>query len=159
MRWKHMVTATAAATVIFSALTLSPAHAATASVTCSGTGCDGKSPETTGCATGAGSYETAALSGTDPTTGIPISGLIELRYSPTCRTAWARIQVYDTYPTSTEAQIFRSSGGSESCYILSYSSSLGSYTCYTAMLYDGGVTSYAIGEVDNYLAYAQTGSY
>ena len=54
-------------------------------VTCSGNGCNGLDPVTTGCARDAVSVKT---------TGGTVSfrtGTIELRYSPTCGTNWGRV--------------------------------------------------------------------
>jgi hypothetical protein len=59
-----------------------PAVQAPASVlaTCSGTGCNYKDPQATGCATGAGNFDDWIYAGYR----------VEYRYSPTCRAVWAR---------------------------------------------------------------------
>ncbi len=51
-----------------------------ANVTCSGNGCNGKNPATTGCDVGAKTIQTAVFT----------NSYVELRYSPTCGTNWAR---------------------------------------------------------------------
>ena|SRR5947209_626897 len=50
-------------------------------VSCSGDGCDGLNPVSTGCATGAYTVQTAVFS----------NSYVELRYSPTCKTNWGRV--------------------------------------------------------------------
>lgn len=54
-------------------------------VTCSGNGCNGLDPEQTGCAVGA--YTVKVSGGTVSFQ----TGSVELRYSPTCKTNWARV--------------------------------------------------------------------
>ena len=60
--------------------TASPASA----VTCYGDYCSGKQPDQTGCAAGAVTVDAVDFRG----------GRLELRWSPTCKTNWARLQVY-----------------------------------------------------------------
>ena len=50
-------------------------------VTCSGNGCNGLNPVTTGCSAGAYTVQTAVFS----------NSYVELRYSPTCGTNWGRV--------------------------------------------------------------------
>ncbi len=50
-------------------------------VTCSGEGCDGQSPATSGCDADAKTIQTAVFS----------NSYVELRYSPTCGTNWGRV--------------------------------------------------------------------
>ncbi|HEX4206769.1 MAG TPA: DUF2690 domain-containing protein [Ktedonobacteraceae bacterium] len=52
-----------------------------AQVTCSGNGCNGQNPVTTGCNADAYTVQTAVFS----------NSYVELRYSPTCGTNWARV--------------------------------------------------------------------
>ncbi|SES28165.1 DUF2690 domain-containing protein [Lentzea albida] len=69
-------------TACASLLSMAPGVASAA--TCSGTGCDNRDPEVTGCASGAttvGSSSTA-------------KGLFELRYSSACGTKWVRFSAY-----------------------------------------------------------------
>src|SRR5438876_9566962 len=60
-------------------------------VACSGRGCDGQDPITTGC-----DYDAYTVTSQD----INGLGLVELRYSPTCGTNWARVTSYPStaYP-------------------------------------------------------------
>lgn len=58
--------------------------------TCSGTGCDQKNPYATGCAGGVASYRVLAVAYLiDPRTGYTF-GHIQLWWSNTCQTNWAR---------------------------------------------------------------------
>jgi hypothetical protein len=70
--------------------TVTPVFAAS----CSGTGCDGKDPDTTGCSSSAYNVETINII----SSGRYI-GTADLRWSPTCETNWGRA--------------YKSSGGSE----------------------------------------------
>jgi hypothetical protein len=49
--------------------------------TCSGNGCNGQDPQTSGCAADAYTVQTAVLS----------SRFVQLRYSPRCGTNWGRV--------------------------------------------------------------------
>lgn len=103
-----------------------------AAVTCSGYGCDRQNPYGSGCQTGSVVKYDVPL-GMGPR--------VRLHYSAACRTVWASI--YDV-PSGWQsyADVHRNSDGLELyCYPGSYSS------CYTNMLYDGGVTSHAYGWV------------
>jgi len=73
-------------------------------------------------------------------------GHIQLRYSSACRTVWARV-IITTEPTGDFAEINRNSDGAwQSCYGGGdWQASLGGYSCYTPMLNDANVTSYAYG--------------
>jgi Protein of unknown function (DUF2690) len=53
-----------------------------ASVTCTGNGCNNQDPQQTGCNIGAYTVQTGVLA----------REFIELRYSPTCKTNWARVE-------------------------------------------------------------------
>lgn len=108
--------------------------------TCSGYSCDGQSPYSTGC-----------INGSEIPYDLPLTnsigqsaGRVRLWYSPTCRTVWATI--YDApSPDGTGegwADIHRNSDNHRfTCYIPQ-----GSSSCWTYMLYDGGVTSHAHAE-------------
>ncbi len=50
-------------------------------VSCSGNGCNGQNPLTSGCDAGAYTVQTAVFS----------NSFVELRYSPTCGTNWGRV--------------------------------------------------------------------
>src|SRR5213079_2794921 len=71
-------------TTAFVGLRTTSAHAtqhSIAQVTCSGSGCNGKDPEATGCFAGAYTVQTATLS----------TIFVQLRYSPRCGTNWGRV--------------------------------------------------------------------
>jgi Protein of unknown function (DUF2690) len=105
---------------------------------------DGQWPDQSGCAS---TGITAASKSIYDMEGVKV-GLIELRYSTSCRTAWARIRSFITdYGGQGEsAYVHRNSDGKTfGCTSNVYSSALGAYSCYTPMVYDGGVTSYAQG--------------
>ena len=105
--------------------------------TCSGYGCDGQNPYGTGCFSGSEIIYDLPLV---DAAGIP-NGRVRLWYSPGCRTVWASI--YDA-PAGDgagqgSADIHRNSDNHRfDCGIPA-----GKSSCYTAMLYDGGVTSHA----------------
>jgi hypothetical protein len=61
-------------------LGVAPAHA----VSCSGDACSGVDPQSSGCASGAYTATSTSFSG----------GLLEVRYSPTCKTNWSRLTLY-----------------------------------------------------------------
>lgn len=71
--------ATAIITAVAGMILVSPPAQA---ATCSGTGCNGKDPEATGCSAGATVADSVAL--------YP-SGRAQLRWSPSCGTNWVRI--------------------------------------------------------------------
>lgn len=54
---------------------------------CSGTGCNSKDPGTTGCASGSYTVGTANVNYNGTT------GLVELRWSPTCKTNWPKVKL------------------------------------------------------------------
>jgi hypothetical protein len=60
-------------------------------VTCSGSGCNNTSPQTTGCSAGAVTKKSATIYDDFQTT--KVIGKVELRYSPTCKTFWSRVTV------------------------------------------------------------------
>lgn len=99
-----VLTALAAAVFIaaFGPTSSQAAHAApllAAGATCSGTGCDQKNPYATGCAGGGASYRVLAVAYLiDPTTGYTF-GHVQLWWSDTCQTNWARY-VCDQPPSS-----------------------------------------------------------
>src|SRR5438105_5919813 len=66
---------------------------------CSGEGCDGLNPATTGCSAGAFTVQTAVFS----------NSFVELRYSPTCGTNWGRV-FSKVGPASLTIRIQRSDG-------------------------------------------------
>ncbi|TDU04994.1 uncharacterized protein DUF2690 [Streptomyces sp. 846.5] len=113
---------------------------------------DGQDPIATGCASSAITAESTPIYRGDLTQ----VGTIQLRYSTSCRTAWARIIT----PLSTGvAFVYRNTGGAEGCpgsgNALTWSSTLGDYTCYTPMLNDANVASYGWGVVDGWWGSSQ----
>lgn len=63
----------------------------TLAVTCSGSGCNGKSPQTTGCAADGTTLRSNTIRDSD--TGAAI-GRVELRSSAVCKTRWSRTTSY-----------------------------------------------------------------
>jgi hypothetical protein len=113
---------------------------------------DGDSPVLSGCANDAYTARSATLAS---------GSIIELRYSPSCRTVWARITnpVVDDNNNYSFAIVTRNSDGhTYSCLVPT-----GAKSCYTPMLNDAGVTSYAKGIYGTYVPEreytATTGSY
>ncbi len=136
MRLRQLVAVTAAI-ICLSAATAVPAVAATASS--SPTGND---PISAGCGNDATTTNLKNFPGS--------AGYIELRYSPHCRAAWARITSTIEYEPGIQGsggvEVRRNSDGK------TYSCKLPSYvkhpSCYTKMVNDAGVTSYAQGDLD-----------
>jgi hypothetical protein len=132
-------------------LSASPASAT------SGYGYDGQWPDISGCDSSAITAEQATIY-----QGNATIGYIQLRYSTTCRTAWARIISYYNNGVGEKAGIERNSDGKfYNCYTATAYSG-GGYSCYTQMVYDGGVSSYAWGWSPNWYgssANASTPSY
>lgn len=106
---KRVITAASAAALAWGLAGAAPAHAVIVGggggtpPPCSGTGCNGKNPETTGCYTDAQTIDQL----TPPGGG----GTVELRYSAWCDAAWARSNNYsmNSYVSGWSA----SSGGYE----------------------------------------------
>lgn len=90
-------------------------------------------------------------------------GEVELRYSPTCRTVWARVT--NKVSDAGNGWDYRNPWGTGfwDCGISKWSSTVNGYSCYTPMLYDAGQTSYARGQFwDPYektWLYGETGNY
>jgi hypothetical protein len=85
-----------------SALMVTPAPVSAAS--CSGTGCNGQDPGTTGCTSG--SYTVYSATNTfwaSSTFWATVS--VDLRWSPTCQTNWARAAVTSSNPSTYAFQI------------------------------------------------------
>jgi hypothetical protein len=122
---------------------------ARAAAPCSGSACDGKDPEIY-CGGDARTARQVQLGG----------ALLELRYSPSCRAAWARISSASWTGGSKArplARVVRNSDGrTYTCFVPS-----GGTSCYTMMVNDANVTSYATGLWDDgTTVYAdRTGSY
>ena len=100
-------------------------------VTCSGEGCDGQNPATTGCSADAYTVQTAVFS----------NSFVELRYSPTCGTNWGRV-TSRVGATFLVIRIDRSGG-------LTYTFSGGNFNfAYSAMVYAPKVAARACGGVN-----------
>ncbi|WP_217241798.1 DUF2690 domain-containing protein [Streptomyces sp. AC555_RSS877] len=104
---------------------------------CYGSSCEGKDPNIY-CADDA----------TSPVGGVRLGqAYLELRYSPSCRAAWARISnaSYGNGQFTPFATVHRNSDGREyTCAV-----QRGATSCYTRMVNDINVTSYAKGEWDS----------
>lgn len=75
-----------------------------------------------------------------------VLGEVQLRYSRTCRTVWARItsKVVDSNHLGGYVQR-NSDGASYQCSEFGYSNNLAAFYCLTPMLNDANVTSYVRG--------------
>ncbi|MEV6053261.1 DUF2690 domain-containing protein [Streptomyces sp. NPDC052107] len=117
---------------------------------------DGSDPSATGCASGATTVESAVVQNSHST-----FGTIELRYSTACHTAWARFTLNYTQSACGNASagydcahafVTRNNDGrTYSCTI-----GQGQKQCYTPMVYDKGLTSFAEGTVDTAAGMADT---
>lgn len=112
---------------------------------------DGKSAKSTGCATTAKTVATATMRSPYDNSKF---GTIELIYSTSCRTTWARITSVHPIQSSSPSQrdwndawatITRNSDGKHySCQV-----AVGQTSCVTAMVNDAGVSSFASGWGDD----------
>ena len=82
-------------TVLVGMVFMLPATPAFA-VTCSGSGCEGKNPQTTGCSADAVTAASAAIP----------DGKVELRWSQTCLTFWSRVTSW-IGPTTIRTRVQR----------------------------------------------------
>ncbi|MET9914487.1 DUF2690 domain-containing protein [Streptomyces sp. NPDC006476] len=93
---------------------------------------DGLSPYTNNCASSATSIATASLAGGSAT--------VEIRYSPSCKVAWARVQLKNEADVdgTSDVTIRRTQGGpgtAQTCQVShDKSTSLNAYTCYTSVI-------------------------
>ncbi|MEU6976012.1 MULTISPECIES: DUF2690 domain-containing protein [unclassified Streptomyces] len=124
---------------------------------------DGADPASTYCGGTTSTVKSATIYGPNDSYN---RGTIELRYNSACRTTWARITL--TNPQGwcgnasagvacALAQVTRNSDGrTYSCHVPQ-----GSTSCYTPMVNDAGVTSYAYAELDwaSGVSHTYTGSY
>ncbi|MER7848145.1 DUF2690 domain-containing protein [Kitasatospora sp. NPDC096077] len=132
----------------FVGLTVSPAVAAPAAPAAparSGHGWDGVSPFGSVCGNDATTARQATIYH-----GNAITGYVQLRYSPTCRTVWGRVISYYNKGIGQKAGVTRRDGAGQTCSYAAYSDSLKGYSCFTNMLYDGGSVSGAYGEAPNW---------
>ncbi|MER6064674.1 DUF2690 domain-containing protein [Streptomyces sp. NPDC001792] len=110
---------------------------------------DGSDPSSTGCSSGATTVESATVRNSNAT-----FGTIELRYSLACHTAWARLTLnYTQYECGNAAAgydcphayvVRNNDGRTYSCTIYQ-----GQSSCYTPMVYDKGLTSFAKANIDS----------
>ena len=101
-------------------------------VSCSGNGCNGLNPATTGCSADAYTVQTAVFS----------NSFVELRYSPTCGTNWGRV-ISRVGATSLIIRVQRNDG-------LTYTFSGGNFTfAWVAMVYAPNVPARACGGVSS----------
>lgn len=96
-----------AAVMAVSALVVVPATPAMAA-SCGGSAasCDNTSPQTTGCSADAVTKSTVCIKA-----GGSTLAKVELRYSPSCRTAWSRVTNLATTGVNVIEQVDRLSGG------------------------------------------------
>ena len=106
---------------------------------------DNVDPSSTSCANSASTVSSASIK----TSSGQTLGQVELRYSSTCRTVWARVSG-GGYKAAEAAgptgKIVRNSDG-KVLYLTHCNSDHSS--CYSNMLNDAGVTSYAVGYNDS----------
>lgn len=128
-----------------------PAHAAhaagaavnrIASVSCYNTSCDGKSPVSTGCSSGAVTLSTS----TSGDLGGGLKVTINLRYSGACGAAWGQEVFNKAVPSNVRgyAELYRLSNGSDvTCKSSGGNGEVlpGQTSCYTPMLGDAGSTT------------------
>lgn len=145
------------AVVLAIAFTFTPALMAVstepvAAVTCSGFGCDGQYPTTTGC--DASGYTVASAYIYYLGSG-PAKGIVELRASSVCKTRWARVTAYSTPNAQVMSEIYRS--GVMKYREIDYNVSS---SAYGKMVYVGtSYSSRACGSVTNYNTVGCTGTY
>ncbi|MFE1285831.1 DUF2690 domain-containing protein [Streptomyces sp. NPDC058751] len=136
MRARTLITRSAVTVLFAAAATIGMAPTASAA-TCSGSSCDGKNPSTY-CQDDAETVKSVTLG----------QATLQLRYSASCRAAWGRITnaSYDTRSQFTpSAGVHRNSDGREyTCAVATTGTS-----CFTLMVNDANVTSYAFGEWDS----------
>ncbi|WP_330458199.1 YjfA family protein [Streptomyces sp. NBC_00820] len=117
---------------------------------------DGSDPSASGCASGASTVESATVKNSNVT-----FGTIELRYSLACHTAWARLTLNYTqgacgnaaagYDCQHAYVVRNNDGRSYGCTIFQ-----GQTQCYTPMVYDKGMTSFAQAQIDSAAGSADT---
>jgi hypothetical protein len=109
---------------------------------------DGQGPAASGCANTQRVVQSAPFKD-----GSTTYGYLKLVYSTACATTWAEVDSKYPYQPSVayagSATIHRTQDGKEySCTIPA-----GKKTCHTAMVNDNGLTSYAIGDLDDGLVW------
>jgi len=141
--------------ILFTSTGVASAHAAvsavnlTANASCYNTSCDGKSPVSTGCSSGATTLSTS----TSGDLGGGLKVTINLRYSGTCGAAWGQEVFNKAVPSNVRghAELYRLSNHSDvTCNSSGGDGQVlpGQTSCYSPMLGDyGSTTSEAYGWV------------
>jgi hypothetical protein len=144
---KSVLVALALTLIAFSCLLVSTRPAA-AAVGCTASQCDYESPTQTGCSNDAITAEHIDLKEWDLG---GYYGTVQLRYSPTCRTAWAKVimPVPDGYDVLAKATLTTTNANGQRT--LGCNVQLGNPDCETNMFYDHSdtfnVTSTAYGQI------------
>jgi len=107
-------------------LAAQPASAAS----CYGDYCSGQDPNASGCAQGAYTVTSVVWPG---------SGVLEVRWSPTCKTNWTRLTIYPqgrigTYVNNAQLSAVQDTGYTQSTWISAWFGNA-TYTYWTPMIY------------------------
>ncbi len=150
MRHTRRVIAAFSAALILGCGALVASAPAAFAATCSGTGCDGKDPYSSGCAGSGASYyvaETAPL--INASTGVASNsyGYIQLWWSNTCHTNWARMVVNVSGATLGLEDVVLKSPNSAGLYHypIQFNGSEGTYL--TPQIYAAGIPAEAEGSL------------
>lgn len=93
--------------LVLSGFGLAATPGVAAAATCSGSSCNGQSPETTGCAASATTLQTVYIRYNGAGAAI---GKVELRSSSTCKTRWSRVTSFEGTERVIYEEINRSDG-------------------------------------------------
>jgi hypothetical protein len=130
---KYML-ASATLALTASSVVIGVAPGADAATICSGTGCQGYAAAQTQCA-----KDAEIIYSVNKYVGSTLAGNLQLKYSPSCRTTWARAVTYlDDEVKATDIS---------SNAVMPCQSAVGQNGCNTGMIYDAGITSHATAEV------------
>ncbi|GIJ20015.1 DUF2690 domain-containing protein [Micromonospora lutea] len=127
-----MSTAAAGVLVASSLLVATPANAAT----CSGTSCDGTDPASTGC-----SADAQNANVTDIMHNGVVVAVLELRWSPSCRTNWGRIS--NRVSPQNEVRVWAYRGATKTVKTRGFGQQY-----YSDQLYGWNMVVCAVGRVD-----------
>jgi hypothetical protein len=115
---------------------------------CYGDWCSGRDPSSTGCANGSRTVASTEVSfvvtypGTDPSSEEVKAGWLDLRWSPTCKTNWARLTLYRDAPFS-ELVATQDSGYAQHYRTAGHFGNTGGGTFWTNMIYSPQRAVYA----------------
>ena len=137
---RKSVLASAVFTLVASSILIGTGPQADAATSCSGTGCNGQLAGNTTCVNGAYIVDDSQFYGSS---GDLLADL-QLKYSPTCRTTWARLI---SYLGGYGKAIIMNTPNPAIRYTCSFGEGDGS-GCNTPMLYDANTTSHGYMEVD-----------